>query len=125
MGPVASLRFPHTKRAKKDIASALESFQKSQVTFDMVQVAALECSCEFRRPLTRLTEDILPEIVMLHKKKWQTLSTFTIEQAKQESSVNTVLKLPSIKFSSRRPQSFKEIQVEYLIPEHVIAITQH
>lgn len=91
----------------------------------MVQVAALECSCEFRRPLTRLTEDILPEIVMLHKKKWQALSTFTIEQAKQESSVNTVLKLPSIKFSSRRPQSFKEIQVEYLIPEHVIAITQH
>ena len=106
-----------SSQVERQFTDAVGALRDTPPTPERLQVAAAECACEYIRPLTRLDEDaLMREIEKLHVISWRPIRDFSIEQAQQETSVNTVFELPFIRYGRRNLRSFSPTIIEYTLP---------
>ena len=110
-----------TNAAHDTFAHALASVNDIDITPDMIERAASECSCEFSRPLIRLDDTFSTHIARLHRQPWRPLSEFTHQQANSSSSVNTVFEYPGIRLGRKYRPSFTATILEYSVRKEVYA----
>jgi hypothetical protein len=103
----------HSKKAKKEFRSALDTFNSTGITFDMAQHAAQQVSIEYERTLQEFTDEFVNELRALHKEIWKDISTLPAFQADTETSVNTVFSSPGITYSKVLPKKFADATIHF------------
>lgn len=97
----------------------ISTLQDKVPTLESIQIAALECACEYERPLMKLEGTVINDIAQIHQHPWKLMREFTTEQAQLSTSVNTLFELPGIRFGRHNQQSFLPIVAHYTMPPHV------
>jgi hypothetical protein len=108
-----------TLESERLYKEAIEAVQSIELSFSMVERAAGQCSAEYERPLIELGSLIHDDIMYLHEQSWLPVSEFGVEQATDETSVNTLFEYADVRYGRRRPQSFTRVFAEYSVSGEV------
>ena len=108
-----------SNESASQLHKAYAAFAKEDITFDMARHAALQISAEYQRPLMQFDDKFVNELRYLHSKAWQDIRDFSIEQATEDTSVNTVFSMEGIRYGRVMQSSFENIILHFEINKEV------
>ena len=104
--------------AQKAYGEALQLFDEWDIPGDATLRAAGECGIEMNRAVTELQKDkLLHSLNMVQLSAWRQQSDLTYRQADDKSSVNTLFRVPYIKYGRKSKSLFPEYVLEYSVDE--------
>ena len=100
---------------------ALRLFDEWDIPGSATLRAASECGIETNRALTELAQDeLLHKLCAVQSSAWRQQSDITYRKADDKSSVNTLFRVPYIKYSRKSKSLFPEYVLEYSVDEKYI-----
>ena len=100
---------------------ALRLFDEWDIPGSATLRAASECGIETNRALTELAQDeLLHKLSAVQSSAWRQQSDITYRKADDKSSVNTLFRVPYIKYSRKSKSLFPEYVLEYSVDEKYI-----
>jgi len=100
---------------------ALRLFDEWDIPGSATLRAAAECGIEMNRLVTELVQDeLLHKLSAVQSSAWRQQSDITYRQADDKSSVNTLFRIPYIKYGVESKNLFPEYVLEYSVDEKYI-----
>ena len=107
--------------AQRAYGEALRLFDEWDIPGDAALRAAGECGIEMNRVVAELKQDeLLRSLNMVQLSAWHQQSDLTYRKAYDKSSVNTLFRVPYIKYSRKSKSLFPEYVLEYSVDEKYI-----
>ncbi len=111
----------HNPEAQDAYNEALRLFDEWDIPGSATLRAASECGIETNRALTELAQDeLLHKLCAVQSSAWRQQSDITYRQADGKSSVNTLFRIPYIKYGVESKNLFPEYVLEYSVDEKYI-----
>lgn len=107
--------------AQKAYGEALQLFDEWDIPGDAALRVAGECGIEMNRVVAELKQDeLLRSLNMVQLSAWHQQSDLTYCKADDKSSVNTLFRVPYVKYGRKSKNIFPEYVLEYSVDEKYI-----
>ena len=111
----------YNPEAQKAYGEALQLFDDWDIPGDVALWVAGECGIEMNRAVVELQQDeLLHNLNTVQSSAWCRQSDMTYCKADDKSSVNTLFRVPYIKYSRKSKSLFPEYVLEYSVDEKYI-----
>ena len=111
----------YNPKAQDAYNEVLRLFDKWDIPGSAALRAAAECGIEMNRAVTELVQDeLLHKLSVVQSSAWRQQSDITYRQADGKSSVNTLFRIPYIKYGLESKNLFPEYVLEYSVDEKYI-----
>lgn len=107
--------------AQKAYGEALRLFDEWDIPGDVALRAAGECGIEMNRAVAELQQDeLLHNLNTVQSSAWRQQSDLTYRKADDKSFVNTLFRVPYVKYGRKSKNIFPEYVLEYSVDEKYI-----